>query len=453
MTDSDIDSWYYLMLAAWIVGPAMLFALHSRRNMLPGVILYSYLFGLFMGHWMGALVHGLPGHSFFDSKDTVEGFKLSTYGLLALLLGALLVPTRVYTSRGGCNAAEYNRKLRETAKMCLLLGVLAWLAFYTPVAQLPSASSLLSAGKQCMLLGICLFCWVCWQERRMWQFRMWIALSLLLPVITIVTSGFIGYGITMVGTILVFVAMFYRPRWVILVGLLASIYAGMSLWVVYAASRDEIRGSVWGGQDLSARGDALYKVWDNLGPIDFNNQDQLQHIDNRLNQNSLIGAAIRTTPDLVPFLYGETVLAAVAAIIPRAIWPDKPASGGSGKYASQQTMIEFAEGTSVGLGQVLEFYINYGVPGVIVGFLLLGMALRWIDIGFVNALQNGNIEGCVVFFLLGSGAVQPGGSLSEAVAAVGGGVMLAFLINRYFRYMSRRRAMGRLRKLEGRGRR
>ena len=116
-------------------------------------------------------------------------------------------------------------------------------------------------------------------------------------------------------------------------------------------------------------------------------------------------------------------------------------------------MIEFAEGTSVGLGQVLEFYINYGVPGVIVGFLLLGMALRWIDIGFVNALQNGNIEGCVVFFLLGSGAVQPGGSLSEAVAAVGGGVMLAFLINRYFRYMSRRRAMGRLRKLEGRGRR
>ncbi len=46
--------------------------------------------------------------------------------------------------------------------------------------------------------------------------------------------------------------------------------------------------------------------------------------------------------------------------IPRALWPNKPVVGGSGDLVSTYTGIRFADGTSVGIGQVLESFVNFG---------------------------------------------------------------------------------------------
>ena len=87
-------------------------------------------------------------------------------------------------------------------------------------------------------------------------------------------------------------------------------------------------------------------------------------LDQRLNQNYLVGMGVmRHREGEAELLYGATV--PFWALIPRAIWPDKPAVGGGGDLVSQFTGIKFAEGTSVGVGQVLEFYMNFGMPGVL----------------------------------------------------------------------------------------
>ena len=55
------------------------------------------------------------------------------------------------------------------------------------------------------------------------------------------------------------------------------------------------------------------------------------------------------------------------------------------------------------MGQVIEFYINFGYMGVVAGFLLLGVALRWMDIQFVAALLRDDWDKTMLWFLVGSG--------------------------------------------------
>ena len=87
------------------------------------------------------------------------------------------------------------------------------------------------------------------------------------------------------------------------------------------------------------------------------------------------------------FAYGATV--PPWALIPRAVWPDKPDVAGSGDIVSEFTGIRFAEGTSVGVGQVMEFYVNFGIPGVLIGFFGLGYLLMWLDQGIMRSLLRG----------------------------------------------------------------
>ena len=452
MSDELIDIEYYLMLLVWLLGPIVVFALHSRRGRLAGILLYSYIFAFFIAHWPGALVHASPWSGFLDSTDTVAGFQLSTCGLLALLAGAIIVPTpprprpiampQVAGDATGRFELQY-----QSARILLLIGISSWILPYTAVSKLPSADAIIGAGKQCSLLAVCLFCWLAWQRGRRMEFRLWLALSCALPVITVVSAGFIGYGIAMLGTILMFVAMFYRPRWIIVVGLVLGIYGGMSFWVAYAVNRAEIRSAVWGGEDLGARTNAISKVFDVIQPFDFSNQDHLNVVDIRLNQNALVGAATRTTPDYVPYVYGKTLYEAAIAVIPRALWPDKPVVAGSGDYVSQHTGIIFAESTSVGMGQVFEFYINFGVTGVVIGFMLLGIMLRRLDIGFVRGIESGDYRQVQFCFLVGAGALQALGSLVEVAASMAGGAVLSIGISRYLDWYIARDARRRTRDL------
>lgn len=425
----------------WIALPILLFMLNTRGGRLGGFLVYTYLVSLIMSHWFGALVHASPWSDFHTSADTVLGFRYSTYGIVAAAAGTLLTDFLVPSPRPAeaipRNAAQREFELRQCERLALRafipIGIASWMLTFTAAANLPSASAILSVGKQCLILGICLLCWASWFRGRKVRFYVVLALTALLPVATVVTSGFIGYGIIMVTMVLAFISAFYRPRWHILAGLALVLYGGVSLWVTYADFRKEVRASVWVEQDSLGGLKKIANVLEAFQFFDISNVHHLENIDARMNQNYLVGVAVRTTPSLVPFREGETIYEAVFAMIPRAIWPDKPVVAGSGDIVSRHTMIDFAEGTSVGAGQVFEFYVNFGLWGILVGFVALGALLRYLDIKLAASLLSYDILGVMTIFLVGSGLLQAGGSLSEVAASTAAGWVGSLALRRALR--------------------
>src|SRR6185437_11887263 len=91
-------------------------------------------------------------------------------------------------------------------------------------------------------------------------------------------------------------------------------------------------------------------------------------------------AAARIQQGQVDLLDGESVTDGLIELIPRAFWPDKPTTAGSGQLVADMTGLRLNQDTSWGVGNVMEFYINFGLPGVIIGFVALGWLIGSLDV-------------------------------------------------------------------------
>jgi hypothetical protein len=203
------------------------------------------------------------------------------------------------------------------------------------------------------------------------------------------------------------------------------------MYVTYMRDRDAIRDVVWSGQPLSARVERIRLTLSNVEFFELHNRDHLVRVDDRLNQNLLVGAAVQyMDAGLARFAYGQTLWQGFIAVVPRAIWPTKPVVAGSGSLVTQYTGIEFAEGTAVGIGHVMEAYISFGSAGVLVGFVLLGCIVGFIDRRAGQHLFNGDVRGFAVWFLPGLSFLQVGGSIVELTSSVAAALVAVHLVNR-----------------------
>jgi hypothetical protein len=73
-------------------------------------------------------------------------------------------------------------------------------------------------------------------------------------------------------------------------------------------------------------------------------------------------------------LLGQSYIAAIAAVIPRSLWENKPR--GPGSLYAQWFRGAPRQGVAIPVGPVAEAYWNFGVPGVVILFLLMGILLR-----------------------------------------------------------------------------
>jgi hypothetical protein len=123
-------------------------------------------------------------------------------------------------------------------------------------------------------------------------------------------------------------------------------------------------------------------------------------------------------------------------LIPRFLWPEKPPVGGGGDVVSHFTGMQFAENTSVGVGQVMEFYVNFGTEGVIIGFLCAGWIIGKLDLRAMECLNRGDQKGFLIWFLICLSMINPGGNLLEVVVTTASAAVtangLCFILNRYF---------------------
>jgi hypothetical protein len=406
---------------------------HRKNTAGVGLVL-AYVLSLWMIHWTASVLYILPWYEGPNAATTAAGAEQSLYAVAAFAFGSLAIAPFVIQSGILPRATGLHEIDPRLPKTYMYMGAFLFFLSSTPIGGLPSVSAILSTGQGLIVVGLALCWWQAWRAGDRKMMIVWLMLAFSLPLLTIVTRGFIGSGAAAAVIFLVFVSNFSRSKIRLFALAFVLGYAALSVYVTYMRDRNVIRQSVWGGESLSDRISRLELTATTFEFFDPHNNEHLSRIDDRLNQSGLVGAAVIHLEETRDYAHGETLFDALLALIPRVLWPDKPIEAGSGNLVSRFTGIDFLTGrgqTSVGIGAVMEFYANFGTWGVVIGFLVIGVVVTALDVLATERLANSDLNGFVLFFLPGLAILNVGGQLVEVTAGAAGAVVISLMVNRY----------------------
>ncbi len=386
-----------------------------------------YLANFWITHWIAIPVYFLPWYCGENANFSLLGAREGLYGLLGFTVGAALV-TYLTGSREKTFGPppEIPRQIRHRF---LYLGLVFYVLSSLAIG-VNGVAAILSGGQLFLVAGVVLSVWSAYRRGDRRGALQWVLISFLFPFMTVIRAGFLGFGIVALLPIAI-AALIWMPKknfaklavW----GLVGG-YLGLSVFVTYMRDRSDLRRAVWGKQAYSNRLTQMANTFGNFEWFSPQDPHHMAAIDGRLNQNYLVGAAVVYIENTKEWAVGRTLRDAALGLIPRLLWPDKPTAG-SGNLVSQYTGIEFAEGTSVGIGQIMEFYVNFGSPMVFFGLFLFGGVLAWLDRVAARALLSGSVNRFIPAYLVGLSMQQVGGSLVEVVASAAGSLAIAYAFN------------------------
>jgi hypothetical protein len=406
------------MLGLLLIWAALLVALVIFAIGRPGrggALTLAYFLGLSLIHVPGVLPFLDPESGLTDWDDTQLGFETTIVGMAAFVVGAVLARwiDRRSAVATGAPSGRRAQAFERLGWRAFVLGVVAYFLLPALSGRVPSLTSVTSALATLLILGL----WLVLNGAAVAEDRRrtlaTLALLPLLPLATLVTGGFLGYGVYWALSVVAFLFVISRRRIWFYAAAPPVVFLGLSLFVTYMGQRTGIREVVWVEQaSMLDRLDRISAIVTDFELLDLASPTHVNALDGRLNQNWLVGAAVMNHEGgWTSFAYGATL--PLWALIPRAVWPDKPDVGGGGEIVTDFTGIRFVEGTSVGAGQVLEFYINFGIPGVFLGFLGLGYLLMRLDQSIMRSLAADDMRGLLVRAMPGLMLLQPGGNLLE----------------------------------------
>ena len=415
----------YLIL--WIFALALL-VWKTWRKAGAGLML-AYCFQMFILYWVGAAAHVLPWSNLPSTDYVYLGFQQATWGLLSFAFGAIAIGPRVVKQITQKIPSQIAPDLR-LPRAYIVYGIFSYFLLAPTLGRLKGFGAIASVGSQLVVVGCCLNCWKAWQTGGKPALMRALGPTLLIPCVTTVVQGFLGFGVMAISTIVVFCAQFFRPRWILIAGLIVSCYLGLSVYTNYMKGRTELRQTVW-DQDsrLKDKVNKFAALFQDFQFFDPYSDDHLAAIDDRLNQDALVGAAVTYLGNNGAWAHGETLFDAVIAMIPRVVWPDKPIAAGSNGLATRFTGEVFSENTSVGVGPVLELYANFGTPAVVFGFMFLGAAVASIDALAGVYLRTGHWLNFGTCCLVGISFLNVSGSFVEVSMAAVASLVLARIVN------------------------
>ena len=234
-------------------------------------------------------------------RETIAGTEQSLYAVAAFAFGSVFIaPFLLQTGilpRSKPASMKSIRRLPKTYHRAA--GALFFILAASPIGHLPSVSAVLSAGEMMIVVGLGLTWWQGWREGNRSQMTTTFVMALSLPLITVVTRGFISVGAMAALAFLIFIWNFvgnglHKVRAVAFALILA--FGGLSVYVNYMRDRRDIRNSVWGGQSYSDRFSLLGNSASKFEFFDPFNADHLTRIDDRLNQSALVGSSVIHPP-------------------------------------------------------------------------------------------------------------------------------------------------------------
>jgi hypothetical protein len=154
--------------------------------------------------------------------------------------------------------------------------------------------------------------------------------------------------------------------------------AGALYYILFAGwlgSRDTIRsGELADLEFTDAAGVFLQELFATSQDVSFEADSVNERLRERIDMTDILAAQRGFQPAIQPYVYGWTFVEAGVALIPRVLWPSKPAVAGGSAFVERFTGIQrpTEDPTSVGLPYPFELYANAGIIGVIVGLFAVG---------------------------------------------------------------------------------
>jgi hypothetical protein len=360
----------------------------------------SYLALLLFWHVPGGLATVLAvNYSFGDVAACDTGMRLTAIGCVCFVAG-------VWLARRKKLKFEQHRLVASVGtsspfwKFCLLVG-LGLVVVVGPMHNIPTVGAVVRGGGGVWMLGVMLGIRAGFRQGSLWQILSWASLLVLYISFMLVHGGFLCFGFTAAVFCLSTLVVSTRGLWRVILGIVVASVLGLSVFVSYFVNRDELRAAVWGGQTMELRVAAVQKMVKDVKWMDFSDNRQVQAIDERLNQNLFVGMAAQNIEEgTAHFLYGKSVWDGMVALVPRVIWPGKPVYAGSARIVADFTGLPLEESASWAVGNVMEFYVNGGILGVVLGFLGLGWFLGRLDFLGSKAESNGDTSVLLTCFLI-----------------------------------------------------
>jgi len=408
----------------------------------------AYLYSLLLIHVPGAFAH-IAGRDFLPHWDLIE------IGMRFVALGSMCFVAGVWSARSLTARVPIDREADRPYFwwFCLLGG---WSLIYglSPLYQIPSVGAAVEKGGGIWMLGVMLGLRAACQRGDHKRIGIWFGALMVYPVLMLLLGGFLSYGSVAIIIVCATLTISTRSYWRVVVGITVFAFLSLSIFVNYFQHRKDIRDQVWGGAPLDARIGSVIDTVRDFELLDPTNRVHLIALDQRLNQNFFVGlAAKRIQLGQVDYLMGDSVWEGFLALVPRALWPDKPVFAGSPQIVSKMTGLQLSRKTSFGVGNVMEFQINFGIPGVVIGFFVLGWLIGALDLKAAEAEARGDLGGVILLFLPCVALIQPNGSLVELFGGSAAALVGAFAWNLAWKRFDKKRPVIRRRKAEGSGNR
>jgi hypothetical protein len=124
---------------------------------------------------------------------------------------------------------------------------------------------------------------------------------------------------------------------------------------------------------------------DSLGQDD-GTTEMLQFSMRRLGTDSLtLADVLHDTPRIVPYWNGASYYPLLFKPVPRALFPNKPEEVTGQTFGHRYSLLNQSNfETSYNLPQLIEGYINFGFPGVVIAMLLFGVLYRLVQLTFIH---------------------------------------------------------------------
>ena len=415
----------------------VLMLLLRRTNLSLGLPL-AYLFLLLLIHLPGAWAQSIAGGLLQGYYYTDLGMRITAVGTVCFVIGVFCALGRRRPDAGFAPAER-----SSFALFCLVAG---W-AFTFGLSFLNSISSLGAALHEAgaiWILGGVIGLRDALKRKSPPALALWVGVLTAYPIVILARAGFLNYGISAVILVVSSIAIATRRFWRLALASVVVLILGLSAFVTYFEGRTEIRQSVWGGESLHERAASILDVASHAHIINPGSLDDLGALNARLNQNYFVGiAADRLDGGVSDYLRGRSLREGVEALVPRATWSNKQVVAGSGSMVAEATGLELDTGTSWGVGNVMELYINFGWPGIVIGFVVLGFVITWLDKRAAQADRRGDFGGALLYFLPCVALLQPGGSFVEMTSGAAAALIAAIAWRMAWFYWVGRRKVAR----------